>query len=101
MKSIGLVCTEILITLHVGCGLTRHNFAKVVVTGLQENLTTTRDSVKTAERCGLRVSDGGTMKIVPRQNAATSAKRRVGTIPSLTTLSLNLTINVTEKITSL
>jgi len=62
-------------TLHVGCGLTGHDFVTVVVTGVQENLITTKADLKVAVRCRPRNPDFGMMKVV-RRNAATSAKRR-------------------------
>ena len=76
MRSIGLACTETLKTLHVGYGLTGHDFVTVAVTGLKENLTTIEAGLKVAVRCGLRNLDFGTMNVV-RRNAATSARRKV------------------------
>jgi len=95
-----LVCTGILKTLHVGCGLTGHDFATFVVTGVQANQTTIMVDLKAAVSCGRRDPDFGTMKVV-RGYATTSAKRRVGTIPWLTKLPLDFTLNMAEKITSL
>ena len=58
----GLVCTGILKTLHVGCGLTRHDFVKTVVTGLQDNLTTIKKP-KVAVRC-FCTTENGLIKVV-------------------------------------
>ena len=84
-------------TLHVGCGLTGHDLVTVLVTGVQENLITTKADLKVAVRCGPRNPDFGMMKVV-RRNAATSAKRRVGAIPLLTKVSLDLTLNMMRKL---
>ena len=97
---IGLVCTGIQRTLHVGCGLTGPDFVTVVVTGMKKNLTTTAVHLKAAVRCIIFGRDFGMIGSVG-VNTASSAKRRVGTIPSLTKVSLDLALNMTKKITSL